>query len=156
VQSRETKNMRRLMLGISVAALSAVWLWGQETAAQRFEVASLKPVSLDSGKPVQFIGLQGGPGSSDPGRLVASYAPLRQFLQQAYNLRQFQVIGPAWLESERFDMTAKIPPGTTREQVRMMMQNLLLDRFKLESHRDRRDLPVYALTARKDELKLKA
>lgn len=147
--------MRQFMLGISFAMAATVGLWGQEAAAQRFEVASLKAVSLESGKPVQFIGIQGGPGSSDPGRLVASYAPLRQFLQQAFKLRQFQVIGPSWLDSERVDMVAKIPAGATPEQVRVMMRNLLIDRFKLESHPDRRDLPVYALTARKDELKLK-
>jgi uncharacterized protein (TIGR03435 family) len=53
----------------------------------------------------------------------------------AYDVKNFQIEGPAWMATERFDITATLPPDTTKEQFRIMLQNLLAERFKLKFHR---------------------
>ncbi|MGO9255964.1 MAG: TIGR03435 family protein [Bryobacteraceae bacterium] len=55
----------------------------------------------------------------------------------------------------RFDITAKIPPGTTKEQFRLMQQNLLAERFKLTVHHEKKESQVYELTVGKNGPKLK-
>jgi len=74
----------------------------------------------------------------------------------AYNVKDFQIIGPDWLASEHFDITAKRPEGVEGEKaLRGMMASLLEDRFKLVMHRETRDLPAYALVVGKGGLKMK-
>src|SRR5262245_45954767 len=53
--------------------------------------------------------------------------------------------GPSWLEWDRFDVLARVPPSTSVETARSMLQSLLADRFKLAFHRDSRPLPAYVL-----------
>src|SRR5580658_1670459 len=92
----------------------------------QFEVASVKPVapvSLD-GPYVPGI-LRGGPGTADPGRITYGRAGLRGLLTLAYGVQRYQVIGPEWLDSERFDITATIRPGATKEEVNAMLRKLL-------------------------------
>jgi uncharacterized protein (TIGR03435 family) len=60
-----------------------------------------------------------------------------------------------WIDSERFDIAAKIPDGVSADRVPEMLQQLLADRFKLSLHRETRELPVYALVADRKGLKLK-
>jgi uncharacterized protein (TIGR03435 family) len=63
--------------------------------------------------------------------------------------------GPNWLELDRFDIAAKAPARTPPETVRLMLQALLADRFKLVLHRDTRPMPAFAMTADKGKHKLK-
>jgi uncharacterized protein (TIGR03435 family) len=66
-----------------------------------------------------------------------------------------QITGPAWIDSERYDIVANAPTGASEEQVNIMLQNLLADRFKLVVHRETRKLPLYELTVAKNGLKIK-
>jgi len=66
-----------------------------------------------------------------------------------------QVIGPPWLGHDKYDVVAKVPPGSTKEQVNAMVMNLLEERFGLALHREARDLPVYELTVAKGGLKMR-
>jgi uncharacterized protein (TIGR03435 family) len=63
--------------------------------------------------------------------------------------------GPDWLEFDRFDIAAKTDPGTPPATLRLMLQNLLADRFHLAIHKDTRPLPVFTLTAGKAKPKLR-
>ena len=72
----------------------------------------------------------------------------------AYGLPVNQVLGPQWIEADRFDITAKVPPGATKEQVNVMLQNLLADRFKLVMRTETKEVPVYAVTVAKGGPKL--
>jgi uncharacterized protein (TIGR03435 family) len=99
--------------------------------------------------------LRGGPGTSSPGQL-SGVATLRALVMRAYELKDYQVSGPAWMDSERYDIAAKIPAGATRSQVSLMLQGLLADRFGLAIHRETRELPIYALVAGKNGPKLQA
>jgi len=98
---------------------------------------------------------KGGPGTEDPERLTISRMPLRVLLFKAFGVRPDQILGPEWLDSDRFDVTAKIAPGTTKEQANVMLQNLLLERFEITLHHAMRDLPVYELTVARSGSKLK-
>ncbi len=73
----------------------------------------------------------------------------------AYGVKTYQISGPAWLDTERFDIVAKVPQGATKDDVKLMLQNLLADRFKLTLHREKKDMPMYALLVAKNGPKLK-
>ena len=84
-------------------------------------------------------------------RMFGSNMPAIGWIEIAYQVRDFQVHGPAWISEEKFDIAARAagPGGPMRE----MLQSLLADRFNLKVHREKRELPVYALLA--DRLKMK-
>jgi uncharacterized protein (TIGR03435 family) len=68
-------------------------------------------------------------------------------MKTAYDVDAGQVLGgPSWLELDRYEVFAKGPVSTSADAARLMLQALLADRFKLQSHRDSRPLPGFALT----------
>jgi len=85
-------------------------------------------------------------------RIVA--LPMRDYIARAYRVKLYQVIGPDWLTSERFDVNAKLPEDSNPEQLPEMLQSLLEDRFQIKSHLEKKELPVYALTIGKPPLKI--
>ena len=146
--------MRSFIAGTSVLLLASA-LFGQYSAKRlEFEAASVKPSPQPAGG---FIRLKppGGPGTADPTRLEYTFTTLRNLLMVAYSVKNYQVSGPAWLDSERYDVLATCAPGTTKEQVAVMLQNLLADRFQVKVHKETKDLPLYELTVAKGGPKLK-
>lgn len=119
-----------------------------------FEAATVKPSPPAGMGPVR-IGTRGGPGTADPGRFTCDRCNLAQLISTAYDINYVQITGPSWLREPQFDIVAKVPDGTTKEQFRQMMQNLLIERFKLAAHREKKDLPIYELTLAKAGAKLK-
>jgi uncharacterized protein (TIGR03435 family) len=73
----------------------------------------------------------------------------------AYRMKAYQITGPDWLASERFDIVAKIPEGARPAQIPEMLQALLVDRFQVKMHRDKKELPAYVLEVAKGGVKLK-
>lgn len=135
---------------LPVLALLASGAYAQTASdAPAFEVASIKPSAPMTGG--RMMVKMGG----DPGRVDYSNVSLRDVLARAYNLKRHQVQGPAWLDAARFDITAKVPDGVSRDKVPLMLQNLLADRFKVVSHRESKEQPVYALIVGKNGPKLK-
>ena len=118
-----------------------------------FEVASVKPHPPSAGEPGSSF--KGGPGTDDPGRITVINRMLSTLVIEAYGIRAFQLESPAWLAENRYDILAKLPPGTTPQQAKVMMRNLLAERFDLKIRRETRDLPVYALVVAKEGLKMK-
>jgi len=117
-----------------------------------FDAASVKP------NVTHEANAEGRPRSSikaTPGYLAIQNASLSQCIQWAYNVQAFQVSGPAWMESERYDISAKSSGPAPEAQLRLMLQTLLGERFKLAFHRDTKDLPGYALVVSKGGPKLK-
>ena len=80
---------------------------------------------------------------------------LRDYLGIAYRTKISNIVGPDWIASDRFDISATIPAGNKTAQIPEMFQSLLAERFHLKIHREKRDFPVYALLVGKGELKLK-
>jgi uncharacterized protein (TIGR03435 family) len=67
----------------------------------------------------------------------------------------WQILGPDWLNSLRFDITARIPEGASKDQSLAMMRNLLEERFQMTVHRETKELPIFALLPDKAGVKLK-
>jgi uncharacterized protein (TIGR03435 family) len=146
---------------IFVGIISPGWLRAQLRAAAplSFDVASIKPAPTNSagGERLRFL-----PG----GRFVAENTPLCMLITAAYNLPpQSPRIsgGPNWIRFERFDVEAKAdqaaaPPGQARKlrdtELRLMLQSLLAERFKLKLLRETREMPVYVLVVQRGGPKL--
>lgn len=123
----------------------------------RFEVASVRPsppANLPAGM-VPAPNLQGGPGTADPERIAYTNAGMRLLIETAFGVRFMQVVAPAWTAAERYDVSAKVPAGASKEQFQTMFQTFLKERFKLQFHHEERMLPVYAMTVGKNGPKLK-
>jgi uncharacterized protein (TIGR03435 family) len=83
-------------------------------------------------------------------------ATMLDLIRIAYKVEPEMILGgPNWLEFDRFDIAAEAPPSSSPETVRLMLQSLLADRFKLLLHKDTRPMPAYALTPGKGSPKLK-
>jgi uncharacterized protein (TIGR03435 family) len=156
--------MRRVTIGGAFLFFTSCAAFAQTTAATpSFEVATIKPAappatSMGPGGGMRVamrMGPRGGPGTSDPGQITYSNMPMKSLLVTAYGVKSYQVSGPSWMDTERFDIVAKVPPGATRDDVKLMLQNLLAERFKLTLHREKKDLPMYALVVGKNGPKMK-
>jgi uncharacterized protein (TIGR03435 family) len=130
-----------------IVALSAQLLCAQSAATQSpgsagdrptFDVASIKANKSGDGRMM----MRPQPG----GRFTGTNVTLRMLINNAYLLRDPQTVGgPDWINSERFDIEAKADGNPSFGQMRLMIQSLLADRFKLIAHHETRQLPVYAL-----------
>jgi uncharacterized protein (TIGR03435 family) len=116
------------------SCLSAITL-AQQPAG--FEVATVK---VNVSGPGPSFGLMLLPG----GRVVAQNAPLRDVIRAAYGLEDSQLEGgPGWLRTTRVDIEAR--GAVTLDSARAMTRTLLAERFRLASHTETRQLPIYAL-----------
>jgi uncharacterized protein (TIGR03435 family) len=91
------------------------------------------------------------------GRYDLRNATMLDLISMAYSISDADLIvgGPPWLERNRFDIAAKAPQDTSPAAVRLMLQNLLAERFKLALHRDTRETSGFALTVGKEKHKMK-
>ena len=148
--------MRKNFWGIlsSGLLLSASAVFGQTADAKvEFEVASIKaaqPLAAQAAAGKLHVGM-----TIDGARVDIGSLSLADLIPIAFRVKPYQVSGPGWMSSERFDVIGKIPDGAGKEQVPEMLQALLADRFKLTIHRDNKDQPVYALVVGKNGSKLK-
>ncbi len=134
-------------------ASCAATLLAQEPRPPAFEVASIKPTS--HGRDANGFSRSDADFPS-PGRFVATNSSLDELIRTAYQVKEYQVSGPAWLDDdeESFDIEAKAAPGTPKAQMRLMLQSLLAERFKLAVHKETRTLPVYRLIQAKGGTRL--
>jgi len=129
---------------------SSTALPAQSVAPVSFEVASIKPSGPNS-----IRGSDGGPGTRDPGRYSFGKADLKVLIMIAYDVEDFQISTRYRLDEEDLDLAAKVPPGATKEQFRVMLQNLLAERFRLRLHTESKEFPVYELVVAKNGPKLR-
>ena len=129
---------------------------GQIPAGLTFEVASVKRTPPpEPGARVFYGPPRGGPGTSDPGQVTWTNAALRNILMTAYDVQTFLVTAPDWMNTERYDIVAKVPAGATKAQVNVMWQNLLKERFGMVLHHESKEFPIDELTIAKGGSKLK-
>jgi uncharacterized protein (TIGR03435 family) len=112
--------------------------------AQGEFVASIKPAAPDA--PGMFI--RRNPG----GGMTITNMTLKDMIVMAWRIQPFEIVGgPPWMGSARYAVVAKAAIQTAPSAISVMLQFLLKDRFQLATHRETRELPVYALVmARKD------
>jgi uncharacterized protein (TIGR03435 family) len=133
------------------ATLVSVAAFGQAAPARlEFEVTSVKPSAGPSPGGSVSVGVK-----INGAQVHVSSLSLKDYIRIAYRVKEYQVSGPEWLGSERFEIDAKLPSGATRDQVPDMMQSLLADRFGLKLHRGSKEFPVYALIVGNTGLKMK-
>jgi uncharacterized protein (TIGR03435 family) len=120
-----------------------------------FDAASIKPA------PDTPVGGRSAVGNGSirfmPGRVNGSAVTARGIVLEAYHLAHYQLSGgPAWINSDRFNLEAKTETGADENHLRLMLQTLLAGRFQLEAHRGTAEMPVYALTVGKAGLLIEA
>jgi uncharacterized protein (TIGR03435 family) len=142
-----------MILAGVIGGFGVLFLRGQTTtatsseAALQSEVASVKPGRRGSER--IGVGIRGG-------EVRATNMPLRFILQWAYNIRpQFHQGtlegGPAWIDSDGFDIVAKAATRLTIDEARAMLRALLAERFALRVHKEARQVPVFALVLAKND-----
>jgi len=111
-----------------------------------FEIASVKPSDPASTGPIGMV-------VPALGRLTATNATLRRLVYAAYQLQSFQVVGgPAWQNTNRFEINAKAIDGSaTTDQILELLKTLLADRFKLKVHTETREVPIYELAIARND-----
>ena len=129
---------RRLAWALVLASIPAL-------AAERpaFEVASIRPAEPGRG------GLEVAPGS-----VTMRNAPLRRVITWAYDIGDYQFSGPGWLDTTVFTITAKAGTPAKEDEMRLMLQALLAERFKLVVHKETKEMPALMLTVAKGGHKL--
>ena len=101
--------------------------------------------------------LMGRLGPAPEDGLIKTGGCLRSLIQAAYNITRFQLEGgPAWVDTERYDIQAQSAGQATPDQIRGVLQSLLADRFKLALRRETRTMPVYELVVADEGLKIAA
>jgi uncharacterized protein (TIGR03435 family) len=123
------------------AALAAALLTSALAYGQSFDAATVKPSQLGTG---------GNRIAATGDTITMSNVTLRIALKLAYNVQDSQIAGSSLLDGERFDIVGKAgAPFTSEEQMRQMLQGLLTERFRLQQHRETRDITSYALVVGK-------
>jgi len=115
----------------------------QTEPGPRFEVASIKPAAPDA----RGVFIRNMPG----GRLNITNMTLKDMIVFAWHVQPFQISGGAsWIDSARFDISAKPETPPKDGELPLMLRALLKDRFQLELHEETKELPVYALVVKKE------
>ncbi len=158
---------RALQVAVGVAAMAlgfmvqirAVFATSRQANAERyltFEVASVKPAG-----PLRGVRQADGRTyfSRRPfrytERTVTATETLSGIIQHAYSVEDWELEGPAWIHSLTYEISATMPPGTSKEDARLMLRAVLAERFGLKFHREKREIPVYALVEAKGGFKLR-
>jgi uncharacterized protein (TIGR03435 family) len=117
-----------------------------------FEVATVKPVIMDASHPFNpsHFGTHVNPVGASYWSMTPDY-----LVTHAYDLELYQVTGPEWANHDYFDIEARFPEGADKKDERRMLQALLIDRFKLAFHIEKRELEGYVLVVGKHGEKLR-
>jgi uncharacterized protein (TIGR03435 family) len=132
-----------LLLGWPATALM------QDPALPAFEVAAISPAGPLDPQAILSGKLRLGLTATES-RVEIGLMSLADLLPRAFRVQPYQISGPPWLGDQRFDIRATIPSGASKEQVPEMLQSLLAARFGLVTHRESREMPVYALIVGKE------
>lgn len=142
--------MIRATVVTGMAVVMACAAFGQSAASPlKFEVTSIKqaPPPVNGNLMVRMGG--------GPGRLDYRSVTLKAMIQRACDVQDYQISGPEWIASTRFDVVAKLPADTQRSKIPEMLRSLLVERFQLAVHREIKEFPMYALVVGKNGPRMK-
>jgi uncharacterized protein (TIGR03435 family) len=117
-----------------------------QEAPVRFEVVSIKPSAPD-------CRMMFGPELRN-GRLRATCVTLRKVLAVSYGLAEIRIVGPDWLDKERFDLLAKSPTGVPDREIKVMLQAAMSERLHLAVHHELKEMSLYDLVVAKGGVKM--
>lgn len=141
------------VFGVTLVFLCALGLqtFAAASSAQRptFEVATIKPnnqsVKFEHDGKTEFLG----------DTLRMQDVSVNTCIELAYHVQDSQISGPGWLESDKFDITAKADGPEDDATMKLMLQSLLADRFGLKFHREPREMKAIVLTVASGGAKLR-
>ena len=151
----------RVAIVILIGAVAAAWPQSvsKVDSLPLFEVASVRRTVPGSPLPADWeqktMTSRARISIRDTGRVVGYHIPLRVYLQMAYELPEYRLSGPEWMDRETYDIIAKMPANLSDDHVLAMLQSLLTERFKLKIHHEQKSTAVYALLVDKGGPKLK-
>jgi uncharacterized protein (TIGR03435 family) len=148
------KPFRFMCASIILISAFHASLFAQTKPKLAFEVASIKPSPLSSLISEAQSGKINLPMRMDGAQVDLKFLSLKNMIVMAYKVKPHQIMGPDWMSSALFEIHAKLPEGSTKEQIPEMMQSLLAERFKMTFHRETKEQPVYALIVSKDGPKM--
>ena len=128
--------MKSLLLLLLIPVLAPA-----QSAGPAFDVASVRPSAQQVGPDYNNQVTYTSAGFN------ARNVTLKRLVADAYRCQLNQVTGPPWLDRNEYDVEARMPEGTSKEQVALMLRTLLSDRFHLKQHSETRQMRVYELTA---------
>jgi uncharacterized protein (TIGR03435 family) len=136
--------------GAAIVFAATLGLAQAQTATEKppqFEVVVIKPSLGGRGQ-----GLQPYPG----GRIAITDLNVKRLITVAYGVRDAQIIGgPKWMATDGYDIAGKADTKvTTADRLKLLLQSLLSDRFKLAVHYETKELPVYEMTIARGGLKM--
>src|ERR1041385_1476864 len=143
--------LRTAFVTLSLAAAA----FGQTAPA--FDVASVRvsPPGKGGGEGMKHDMRTGVNVQVSPDGVTIRNSNLRSIVCWAHKVFEFQVKGPDWLGSERYDINAKASAAADDEKLRLMMQTLLAERFKMATHSETKEMQAYLLQIAKGGLKVK-
>jgi len=111
-----------------------------------FDVASVKH---------DLSGGNGGRVNTVGGTFTATNSTLQALIRYAWDVKDYQIKAPAWMNDERYDIEAKPASGTGNRKMKFMLQNLLVKRFAMQLRSETQTRPIYALVVDKNGPKLR-
>lgn len=131
--------MRLPLLIHALGLLSALAVSSAQEPRPAFEVASARPSQNEV-----------GPDYNNQITVSATEfnghnVTLKRLIAEAWQCQLKQVVGPAWLDHNEYDVVARIPTGANKQQIPLMLRSLLSDRFHLKEHSQTRQMRVYEL-----------
>jgi uncharacterized protein (TIGR03435 family) len=145
--SARSKRWPLAWAGIVAAVLP---VFGQSLSGPVFEAASLKKAIDDH----IISHLTGGPGTSSPTR-TRMHSSLHELLRESFGLPSWVFVNTDKISDDTYDFSAVVPEGATKAEFRVMLRNLLVERFHIRYHRETRELPLYELRVAPGGHKLK-
>jgi uncharacterized protein (TIGR03435 family) len=132
---------------VASSTLSQSQVKAPPVSTPRFEVASVKPAAPGARPGRVAYAANGARINTDPGLLSIPSISLKDLIAAAYGIETYQISGgPAWVDSDQFEINAKSTNPASREELLRMLPSLLSDRFRLEFHIATQKIPAYALT----------
>jgi uncharacterized protein (TIGR03435 family) len=126
---------------------AACCIFSRSAPPLAFEAASVKP---------NTTGSDHSSTNGSAGQIVFTNVSLGRLIQRAYGVKSYQLTGPDWMDTVKFDIVAKYPAGASKDQRPPMLRTLLAERFHLAIHLESKEMPAYALVVAKGGPKLQA
>jgi uncharacterized protein (TIGR03435 family) len=137
---------RRLSVRHPLLVFVPVALVAQVVTPAAFDVASVRASKM----------LTARSQTADPGGIAYANVTLSDCIEAAWDVKPYQISGPEWLQSDRFDISARVEGPASKDRLMLMLQTLLSDRFKLRLHRETMERSVYVLVTAKSGPRLHA
>jgi len=146
--------MSQFSTAAALLLLSAWAAYGQADKPLSFEVASVKSASAPiTTKDEYTAGYNAGMRAAlasmgmrfSGQRVTITDNTLRDLIRMAFEVKDSQIIAPAWMAEEKYQIAASMPEGATRAQAPEMLRTLLDQRFHLKSHRETREMQAFVL-----------